>query len=69
MSKQRIEVGDTIRNSENGLIGVLKKEVDRKNYYVEGYHEYAGKWQTAGGSLSDYQKWDLYQKGENDNIT
>ncbi|MGD6871243.1 hypothetical protein ACQCU1_03485 [Sutcliffiella horikoshii] len=55
MRKQHIEVGDFIRNPENGLVGVLKKEDNRENYYVEGYHEYAGKWQTAGGSLKDYQ--------------
>ncbi|WP_339147623.1 hypothetical protein [Sutcliffiella sp. BMC8] len=67
--RNKIEVGDIIRNPENGLVGVLKKEEGRDNYFVEGHHEYAGKWQTAGGSLRDYQKWDLYQKGENDNIT
>ena len=64
MRKPKIEVGDTIRNPENGLIGVLKKEADRENYYVEGHHEIAGKWQTAGGTLKDYQKWDSYHKGD-----
>lgn len=68
MRKQRIEVGDTIRNPENGLIGVLKKDDVRENYYVEGYHEVAGKWQTAGGSIRDYQKWDLHQKGDKENV-
>lgn len=59
MRKVQIDIGDTLRNPYNGLVGVLKKEESRENYFVEGYHEYAGKWQTAGGSLKDYQNWDL----------
>lgn len=69
MRKQQIEVGDTIRNPENGLVGVLKKEADRENYYVEGIYGNNTKWQTAGGSLKDYRKWDLYQKGNINKIT
>jgi len=60
--RNKIELGDLIRNPENGLVGVLKKEEGRENYFVEGHHEYAGKWQTAGGLLKDYQKWDLMKK-------
>ncbi|MCM3618761.1 hypothetical protein M3936_14315 [Sutcliffiella horikoshii] len=62
MMKPKIEVGDTIRNPENGLVGVLKKEEDRENYYVEGTYGNNAKWQTAGGSLKDYRKWDLMRK-------
>ncbi|TYS67066.1 hypothetical protein FZC76_16200 [Sutcliffiella horikoshii] len=64
----KIEVGDTIRNPENGLVGILKKVEGSENYYVEGHHEYAGKWQTAGGSLRDYQKWDLMKKGDKESV-
>lgn len=34
--RSKIEVEDIIRNPENGLIGALKKEADRENYYVDG---------------------------------
>ncbi|NMH72765.1 hypothetical protein HF078_06750 [Bacillus sp. RO2] len=61
--RNKIEVEDLIRNPENGLVGILKKEEGRKNYYVDGEHEYAGKWQTAGGSLKIIRNGNCIRKG------
>lgn len=61
---EKIEVRDLIRNPETGLVGELKKEGDYDNYYVVGDHPIAGRWQTTGGKLKDYQRgWKLFKKG------
>ncbi|MCM3620524.1 hypothetical protein M3936_23500 [Sutcliffiella horikoshii] len=53
-----------IINSERWVNWSFKENTNKENYYVAVYHEYADKWQAAGGTLRDYQKWDLYKKAE-----
>ncbi|MCM3618762.1 hypothetical protein M3936_14320 [Sutcliffiella horikoshii] len=44
MIKVELEPGDRVKNLENEVVGILRKE--EKLYYVEGNHFYAGYWKT-----------------------
>lgn len=58
-----MEVGDLVI-SKDGLVGELKKQEIGSLYYVEGYHDLAGKWVTGYDYLQAFKKtWKVYKKG------
>lgn len=62
MKKQRLEVGDEVINEDN-LVGTLKRLENEGLYYVEGFHDLAGKWTTGYDHLWKFeQSWRLYRR-------